>query len=68
VYDSYALVDVYLNIENGTFSSARPFSKIVPLDTKPVDINGDGKMEIIILNKLYKYEWFNILWIYCEIQ
>jgi hypothetical protein len=39
---------------------------IVPLDAKLVDINGDRKMEIIILDRFSDYEHFAILWIYCE--
>jgi hypothetical protein len=56
-----------INTDNGTFNSAIPHRPmIVPLDAKLVDINGDRKMEIIILDRFSDYEHFAILWIYCE--
>ncbi|CAF1270265.1 unnamed protein product [Adineta steineri] len=41
-------IGVYLNIGNGTFTNETIFPKrFLPMEIKPLDINGDGKMEIL---------------------
>jgi hypothetical protein len=51
---------------NGEFINQTIFSiSFTPNDAKPVDINGDGKMEIIVIGTALSNEYIGILWIYC---
>jgi hypothetical protein len=43
-------ISVHFNMGNGTFTNEMIFStSSFPKDAKPVDINGDGKIEIIVI-------------------
>jgi hypothetical protein len=34
------------------------------IDAKAVDINGDGKMEIIVIGHISAFRYIGVLWIY----
>ncbi len=51
---------------NGTFTNQMIFSIGFPTeDAKAVDINGDGKMEIIVIGDNHPVHYIGILSIYC---
>jgi hypothetical protein len=59
-------IRVYFNMGNGTFTNQTMFSiGFYPSDAKPVDINGDGKMEIIALGTNHDDVYIGNLWINC---
>jgi hypothetical protein len=59
---------IHFNLGNGTFNSDNSSYPLMlmPSDAKPVDINGDGYMEIIILDRINQFQSFSILWIFSE--
>ncbi len=54
-------ISVHFEFINQTIFSI----SFTPNDAKQVDINGDGKMEIIVIGTALSNEYIGILWIYC---
>lgn len=59
-------ISVHFNTGDGVFTNQTIFSiSFFPKFAKPIDINGDGKMEIIVISDRSSAEYIGILSIHC---
>jgi hypothetical protein len=65
-YINDSKISVHFNTGNGIFTNQTIFSiRFFPKFAKPIDINGDGKMEILIISYCSSAEYIGILSIHC---